>query len=92
MDYPIQPLKRTSIISLFPTKSELEQLNKVVDPKTAPNPPPKSTIPKKSIKYRTDKKTSAKNRFMVNNLRKCSCIIISENFLEQFRVASSFVI
>jgi hypothetical protein len=69
MDYPIQPLKRTSIISLFPTKSELEQLNKIVDPKIAPNPQPKSTIPKKIIKYRTDKKTSAKNRFMVNNLQ-----------------------
>jgi hypothetical protein len=60
MDYPIQPLKRTSIISLFPTKSELDQLNKVADPKVVPNPQPKNTIPKKIIKYRTDKKTSAK--------------------------------
>mmetsp|Transcript_33688 Transcript_33688/g.38789 ORF Transcript_33688/g.38789 Transcript_33688/m.38789 type:complete len:87 (-) Transcript_33688:233-493(-) len=35
MDYPIQPLKRTSIMSLFPTKSEIEVQTPVVENKIA---------------------------------------------------------
>ena len=66
MDYPIQPLKRTSILSLFPTKSELEQQPQISDPKIVIQP--KNTVIKKNIKYKTDKKTSAKNRFMVSSL------------------------
>jgi hypothetical protein len=65
MDYPIQPLKRTSILSLFPTKTEIEQQIEIVDPKAASQP--KSTTVKKIIKYKTDKKPLAKNRFVVSN-------------------------
>lgn len=59
MDYPIQPLKRTSIMSLFPTKAEIESQNNVVENKIAVIS--KTNIVKqKNIKYKVDKKGSAK--------------------------------
>lgn len=52
MDYPIQPLKRTSILSLFPTKSEAELNIQNRENKIAICPKP--LIVKKNIKYKTD--------------------------------------
>lgn len=75
MDYPIQPLKRTSILSLFPTKSEIEQQIQIADPKATSQP--KNTVVKKIIKYKTDKKPSAKNRFMVSNSNSSLCYCIN---------------
>lgn len=66
MDYPIQPLKRTSIMSLFPTKAELEVQNNTENKITVIN---KSNIVRKNLKYRVDKKSSAKNRFMINEVK-----------------------
>lgn len=66
MDYPIQPLKRTSILSMFPTRAEIANLNKPEgEVKAAIS---KTHIPKRSIKFRPDKKTtSTKNRFSIND-------------------------
>lgn len=85
MDYPIQPLKRTSIMSLFPTKSEAElnipaKENKIVVP-------PKPSIIRKNIKFKTDKaRTTAKNRFMINDFKpnKDSIFEHKENIYRKF--------
>lgn len=66
MDYPIQPLKRTSIMSLFPTKAGIEVQNSTENKITVIN---KSSIVRKNLKYRVEKKSSAKNRFMINEVK-----------------------
>jgi hypothetical protein len=84
MEYPIQPLKRTSIMSLFPTKAELENQNNPPEPK--PNVVTKTCIVKKSIKYKADKKSSVKNRFMINEVKpsKDSIFEHKENMYRRF--------
>lgn len=84
MDYPIQPLKRTSIMSLFPTKAELETQNN--PPEQKQNVVAKTSIVKKSIKYRADKKTSVKNRFMIHDAKpsKDSIFEHKENMYRKF--------
>ncbi len=68
MDYPIQPLKRTSIMNLFPTKLELEQ--QVQNPEQKVAVVQKQSLVRKNIKYKTDKvKTTAKNRFVINEIK-----------------------
>lgn len=68
MDYPIQPLKRTSIMNLFPTKAELEQQAQQEEQKATPIQKP--NIIKKTIKYKSDKaKSISKNRFVINDLK-----------------------
>lgn len=84
MDYPIQPLKRTSIMSLFPTKSELENQTSPTDNKiTVAN---KTNIVRKTIKYKADKKGLAKNRFMINDIKpsKDSIFEHKENMYRRF--------
>lgn len=84
MDYPIQPLKRTSIMSLFPTKSELENQTSPTDNKiTVVN---KTNIVRKTIKYKVDKKGLAKNRFMINDIKpsKDSIFEHKENMYRRF--------
>lgn len=84
MDYPIQPLKRTSIMSLFPTKSELENQTSPTENKiTVVN---KTNIVRKTIKYKVDKKGLAKNRFMINDIKpsKDSIFEHKENMYRRF--------
>jgi len=85
MDYPIQPLKRTSIMNLFPTKAEIEQQAQASENK--PIVHPKQTVVRKNIKYKTDKtKMTAKNRFMINDLKpnKDSIFELKENKYRKF--------
>jgi hypothetical protein len=84
MDYPIQPLKRTSIMSLFPTKAEIEQQNQVVETKTPVLN--KTNIVRKVAKTKSDKKSYAKNRFMINDLKpnKDSIFEHKENMYRKF--------
>jgi hypothetical protein len=86
MDYPIQPLKRTSILSLFPTKSEIEAQKAQVENKVAVvNPKP--SITKKSIKYKMDRKNGiSKNRFIINDMKpsKDSIFEHKENMYRKF--------
>ena len=67
MDYPIQPLKRTSIQSLFPTRGELEAQRLQAEAKALA--PVRPTVIKKSIKHKVDKKGVAKNRFIINDVK-----------------------
>lgn len=84
MDYPIQPLKRTSIMSLFPTKSELENQTSPTENK-APVVN-KTNIIRKNIKYKVDKKGLAKNRFMISDVKpsKDSIFEHKENMYRRF--------
>ena len=85
MDYPIQPLKRTSIMNLFPTKAELEQQALQAEQKAAPVVKP--NIIKKAIKYKSDKvKPLSKNRFVINELKpnKDSIFEHKENMYRKF--------
>ena len=85
MDYPIQPLKRTSIMNLFPTKIEVEQQALQIEQK--PAAAPKHNVVKKTIKYKTDKiKTQAKNRFVINDIKpnKDSIFEHKENMYRKF--------
>lgn len=84
MDYPIQPLKRTSILSLFPTKSEIEAQNAQTENKVALAAKP--NVVKKSIKYKMDKNRMAKNRFVINDVKpsKDSIFEHKENMYRKF--------
>ena len=84
MDYPIQPLKRTSILSLFPTKSELEAQKLQAETKALA--PVKPSVIKKSIKQKMDKKGVAKNRFIINDVKpsKDSIFEHKENMYRKF--------
>ena len=86
MDYPIQPLKRTSILSLFPTKSELEAQKMQTENKVALMNPKPSTV-KKTVKYKMDRKNGiSKNRFIINDMKpsKDSIFEHKENMYRKF--------
>ena len=71
-------------MSLFPTKSELENQTSPTDNKiTVAN---KTNIVRKTIKYKADKKGLAKNRFMINDIKpsKDSIFEHKENMYRRF--------
>lgn len=85
MDYPIQPLKRTSIMSLFPTRAEIEaQQNNQSEAKAVVSTKP--NVIKRSIKYKIDKKNGMKNRFVINDVKpnKDSIFEHKENMYRKF--------